>query len=541
MADINRTSLSLPKVAPVVAGEDPAADIKAVAERIDRVLTSLEHQMQNFEAADTSKISGVPAGSVISGSSSMYFQTFEDDITENWVFLDGAAAAISFPINGQAGGHALRTTLTEVILEDDTFIPFDPSRLYRMRTRYRDISGAHRPLYVGVRCYDGDKVLVGTYQRVCASVASNSSTSWSTTEGYFKGAASAVNITSPSSNSYSPNSLRTGTAYIRPYLHLSVGADDQTAELDYITLEILTETQEVDELLQNVDGRAASDISSTVKSGSGVAENKVDNDSIAADAVDGGGTGGKNVIKDGTIVADNIKAGTITANEIAADTITAGNISTLTMTGKSCTFDTGSVGGWTMASGNLSSGNVSISATAEQMLFGSATAPMSGTGVFIGKDGSDYEFRCGNPAGEYIHWNGSALTVGGTITAQNFTSTAITLASGETGGKQIRFAQVSTNPFLIFGGSAWLSKSYVGGSPGALELSTYSSAGSTSVLIQASGGAADTITLDSDRLGFYGGTPQSKPTVSGSRGGNAALASLLTGLANLGLITDSSS
>jgi parallel beta-helix repeat protein len=42
-------------------------------------------------------------------------------------------------------------------------------------------------------------------------------------------------------------------------------------------------------------------------------------------------------------------------------------------------------------------------------------------------------------------------------------------------------------------------------------------------------------------VGFYGATPAAKPTVTGSRGGNAALASLLTQLAGLGLITDSSS
>ncbi|WP_199845122.1 hypothetical protein, partial [Streptomyces scabiei] len=40
-------------------------------------------------------------------------------------------------------------------------------------------------------------------------------------------------------------------------------------------------------------------------------------------------------------------------------------------------------------------------------------------------------------------------------------------------------------------------------------------------------------------LGFYGAAAATKPTVSGSRGGNAALASLLTGLATLGLVTDS--
>lgn len=42
-------------------------------------------------------------------------------------------------------------------------------------------------------------------------------------------------------------------------------------------------------------------------------------------------------------------------------------------------------------------------------------------------------------------------------------------------------------------------------------------------------------------LGFYGTTATAKQTVSGSRGGNAALASLLTALAAYGLITDSSS
>lgn len=40
-------------------------------------------------------------------------------------------------------------------------------------------------------------------------------------------------------------------------------------------------------------------------------------------------------------------------------------------------------------------------------------------------------------------------------------------------------------------------------------------------------------------VGFYGTTPVAKPAVTGSRGGNAALASLLTQLATLGLITDS--
>lgn len=43
------------------------------------------------------------------------------------------------------------------------------------------------------------------------------------------------------------------------------------------------------------------------------------------------------------------------------------------------------------------------------------------------------------------------------------------------------------------------------------------------------------------QVGFCGAAPASRQTVTGSRGANDALASLLTGLATLGLITDSSS
>ena len=40
-------------------------------------------------------------------------------------------------------------------------------------------------------------------------------------------------------------------------------------------------------------------------------------------------------------------------------------------------------------------------------------------------------------------------------------------------------------------------------------------------------------------IGVFGTTPVAKQTVTGSRGGNAALASLLTAMANFGWITDS--
>lgn len=40
------------------------------------------------------------------------------------------------------------------------------------------------------------------------------------------------------------------------------------------------------------------------------------------------------------------------------------------------------------------------------------------------------------------------------------------------------------------------------------------------------------------KLGFFGATPSGKPSVTGSRGGNVALGTLLSALANLGVITN---
>ena len=42
-----------------------------------------------------------------------------------------------------------------------------------------------------------------------------------------------------------------------------------------------------------------------------------------------------------------------------------------------------------------------------------------------------------------------------------------------------------------------------------------------------------------DTIGFYGATAAAQPTITGSYAGNAALHNLLTALATLGLIVDS--
>lgn len=73
------------------------------------------------------------------------------------------------------------------------------------------------------------------------------------------------------------------------------------------------------------------------------------------------------------------------------------------------------VGGWTFDNTKLSSGSVSIDGTNETILMGAASAPLTGLGVFLGKDSSDYEFRCGDPAGNFLHWDATNLTITGSI------------------------------------------------------------------------------------------------------------------------------
>ena len=77
-------------------------------------------------------------------------------------------------------------------------------------------------------------------------------------------------------------------------------------------------------------------------------------------------------------------------------------------------------------------------------------------------------------------------------------------------------------------------------------LTTYADDGTTATTalkiyrtgsVQLMGG---TVAASASGVGFFGTSPVAKPTITGSRGGNAALASLLTALAGMGQITDSS-
>lgn len=83
------------------------------------------------------------------------------------------------------------------------------------------------------------------------------------------------------------------------------------------------------------------------------------------------------------------------------------------------TGTTGKIGGWEISTSTLTSGNIILDAINQVLKFGQATAPLTGTGIFIGLSSAVYQFRAGNPSAEHILWNGTNLNVSGTITTSN--------------------------------------------------------------------------------------------------------------------------
>lgn len=69
------------------------------------------------------------------------------------------------------------------------------------------------------------------------------------------------------------------------------------------------------------------------------------------------------------------------------------------------------ISGWDIGSNELSKGRLRLQAVAERILLGSATEPLTGIGIFMGRDGSDYEFRIGDPSGTHMHFDGVTLTL----------------------------------------------------------------------------------------------------------------------------------
>jgi hypothetical protein len=145
----------------------------------------------------------------------------------------------------------------------NTKLPYNPSKLYRMRLRAKQIvDGDTNAIYIGCKMYDASGVLVacpgGGQAFICPdgghplTVAAG----WQTFTCYIQGATLAL-TTFPSSTGAPPDapvSLSVGTAMISPMMHFNWQGTTGQAEVDFLTIE---------ELDEDISNRAAQTINSS--------------------------------------------------------------------------------------------------------------------------------------------------------------------------------------------------------------------------------------------------------------------------------------
>ncbi len=165
-----------------------------------------------------------------------------------------------------------------------------------------------------------------------------------------------------------------------------------------------------------------------------------------------------------------------------------------------------------------------------------AASSIRGQKGAAGSDGGALSIGGGDPGTNATgHAGNTIIKLGAQDLASDFLTAKLVLdQNGTTIGQiynnvgSLKFESVSIGLVITSAGATSISSSN----------NTYVN-GPTDVHIQAN--AVDKVVANTTGLGFFAATPVAKPTVTGSRGGNAALASALTALASLGLLTDSSS
>lgn len=119
------------------------------------------------------------------------------------------------------------------------------------------------------------------------------------------------------------------------------------------------------------------------------------------------------------------------------------------------------------------------------------------------------------------------------------------VAGTQASGLRVGIASTNVSPSTTPTGQLIISSSgysgYIAANGTAMYVGHNSGSRELHLQVQASTNISMGGTAAAPKLGFYGATAVVKATVTGSKGANAALTSLLTALANLGLITDGSS
>lgn len=139
-----------------------------------------------------------------------------------------------------------------------------------------------------------------------------------------------------------------------------------------------------------------------------------------------------NQIKAGTISADRIAAGSINASKLDANSIKATIINTSYINGLSCTFTKGTIGGWAIAAGSISNGQLTLDNKNRRIaVYGNGSSSISGQRVQLYfNSNSDFGFLATDASGLNVVTLGGRNSIAGwSITSSQIYKNNIYLGS----------------------------------------------------------------------------------------------------------------
>lgn len=214
----------------------------------------------------------------------LFFEPF-DVLPTLWTLFEGSNANVLNSTNGEtgaAGGSFLRVAGHESWLVFPRNIPYDPSKLYRMRVRWRqrtDPTNGQKTAVFGVTgvAYDGvtfvNQVGANSFSSQHYVIVNTSPTggtlTWREDVGWFKGVSSTPTSGVSTPDPRFPALLHNDVRFIRPTLVVNYNFGDGIVDIDEIAIDVFDEEAQR-RLYSALD--SGSNLQSGVKSGVGVIE-----------------------------------------------------------------------------------------------------------------------------------------------------------------------------------------------------------------------------------------------------------------------------
>lgn len=248
------------------------ADAKAV-QGLDQRVTKAEGQIEAQSSAITTLTTSLKAGATTTAINST--------VIESIVLNLGNAEISKVPDANGFGGHVIKIGDNNgndtAWIHGSTFIPVDEKRLYRVKARYRRVTG-NGVVYIGLACLNADKK---SFVNTLGGTTSNLSSSnyltnhrpplgeWQDATWFVTGRGNPG--ASGSGTMESPRTFQANAAWFAP---MAIANYDKTAgevEIDYISIEYADEyplldanskaTQALDSKVQTIDGKVSSNTS----------------------------------------------------------------------------------------------------------------------------------------------------------------------------------------------------------------------------------------------------------------------------------------